>query len=84
MLNVVFAFVLQNPDATRVSDTLQPIHFEPQVAFLCNEGQSFHPQYMSDQGRWTTDPESKVSCLKDKVDVLTYCKKVSEPATTGR
>lgn len=64
-------------DATRVSDTLPPIHFEPQVAFLCNEGQSFHPQYMSDQGRWTTDPESKVSCLKDKVDVLTYCKKVS-------
>ncbi|KAJ1522986.1 hypothetical protein ONE63_002122 [Megalurothrips usitatus] len=64
-------------DATRVSDTLPPIHFEPQVAFLCSEGQSFHPQYMSDQGRWTTDPESKVSCLKDKVDVLTYCKKVS-------
>ncbi|XP_052127417.1 amyloid-beta-like protein isoform X3 [Frankliniella occidentalis] len=63
-------------DATRVSDSLPPIHFEPQVAFLCDQGQSFHPQYMSDQGRWTTDPESKVACLKDKVDVLTYCKKM--------
>lgn len=67
---------VENQEVTRVSDTLPPIHFEPQVAFLCNEGQSYHPQYMSDQGRWTTDPESKVSCLKDKVDVLTYCKKM--------
>lgn len=56
-------------------------HFEPQVALLCDTGvhgqEAYHPQYMTEQGRWQTDLTSKASCLKDKMDILDYCKKVS-------
>lgn len=55
-------------------------HFEPQVALLCDTGihgqEPYHPQYMTEQGRWQTDLENKASCLKDKIDILNYCKKV--------
>lgn len=55
-------------------------HFEPQVALLCDAGvhgqEVYHPQYMTEQGRWQTDLTSKASCLKDKMDILDYCKKV--------
>lgn len=55
-------------------------HFEPQVAILCDPGlhgqETYHPQYMTEQGRWQTDLNSKATCLKDKMDVLDYCKKV--------
>ncbi|XP_050548223.1 amyloid-beta-like protein [Daktulosphaira vitifoliae] len=31
---------------------------------------------MSENGRWTSDTKRKVGCLKEKVDILDYCKKV--------
>ncbi|GJQ78828.1 putative transition metal ion binding protein [Trypoxylus dichotomus] len=55
-------------------------HFEPQVAILCDAGihgqEAYHPQYMTEQGRWQTDLTSKATCLKDKMDILDYCKKM--------
>lgn len=57
-------------------------HFEPQVAVLCDPDatgvqQAYHPQYMNEQGHWQTDLQYKASsCLKDKMDILDYCKKV--------
>lgn len=32
---------------------------------------------MTEQGRWQTDLTSKATCLKDKMDILDYCKRVS-------
>ncbi|XP_076033806.1 amyloid-beta-like protein isoform X2 [Oratosquilla oratoria] len=51
-------------------------HFEPQVAMVCGGRGQYHAQYMSGSGRWLTDSASKVTCLKDKVDILHYCKQV--------
>ncbi|XP_039293208.1 amyloid-beta-like protein [Nilaparvata lugens] len=63
---------------------LPAAHFEPQVAMLCDskgsEGVgdgSFRSQYMTEAGRWTTDATRKVTCYKDKLDILDYCKKLS-------
>lgn len=50
--------------------------FEPQVAMACASRAQYHAQYMTDTGRWITDTNSKVTCLKDKVDILHYCKQV--------
>jgi Amyloid A4 N-terminal heparin-binding len=39
------------------------------------------PQYLSEDGRWTSELSVKVpgvSCLRDKMDLLDYCKKVSQ------
>lgn len=37
----------------------------------------YHPQYMNEQGHWQTDLTYKANaCLKDKMDILEYCKKV--------
>ncbi|CAG4951057.1 unnamed protein product [Parnassius apollo] len=50
---------------------------EPQVAVLCEAGATYHPQYMSAAGRWTPDLTTKPhNCLKDKMEILDYCKKV--------
>ncbi|XP_030037141.1 amyloid-beta-like protein isoform X2 [Manduca sexta] len=50
---------------------------EPQVAVLCEAGSTYHPQYMSAAGRWTPDLTTKPhNCLKDKMEILDYCKKV--------
>ncbi|KAK6634025.1 hypothetical protein RUM44_004632 [Polyplax serrata] len=69
--------------AGAISATETPAaHFEPQVAILCEtgsgsgKGQAYHAQYMTEQGKWATDVNSKVTCLKDKMDILDYCKKV--------
>lgn len=54
--------------------------WEPQIAVLCEAGQVFQPQYLSEEGRWVTDLNKKTSgatCLRDKMDLLDYCKKVS-------
>lgn len=50
--------------------------FEPQVAMVCVGRSQYHAQYMTENGRWVTDANSKVTCLKDKVDILRYCKQV--------
>lgn len=52
--------------------------FEPQVAMVCAGRNQYHAQYMTPTGRWVTDANSKVTCLKDKVDILRYCKQVSD------
>uniref|UniRef100_A0A224XKV8 Putative conserved plasma membrane protein n=1 Tax=Panstrongylus lignarius TaxID=156445 RepID=A0A224XKV8_9HEMI len=52
-------------------------HFEPQVAMLCHTKEdSYHSQYMTESGRWTTDTTHKFTCPKEKMDILDYCKKV--------
>lgn len=53
--------------------------WEPQISVLCEAGQTYHPQYLSEEGRWSTDFNIKVpgsTCLRDKMDLLDYCKKV--------
>ncbi|XP_068085816.1 amyloid-beta precursor protein [Anabrus simplex] len=56
---------------------LPAAHFEPQVAMYCGEkGQSYHSQYMTESGHWVTDLNNKATCLKDKLEILEYCKKV--------
>ncbi|TMW49937.1 hypothetical protein DOY81_004976 [Sarcophaga bullata] len=52
--------------------------WEPQIAVLCEAGQVYQPQYLSEEGRWVTDLNKKstaASCLRDKLDLLDYCKK---------
>lgn len=54
--------------------------WEPQIAVLCEAGQQYHPQHLSEEGRWTTDLNIKTpgtTCLRDKMDLLDHCKKVS-------
>ncbi|XP_070490977.1 amyloid-beta-like protein isoform X3 [Chironomus tepperi] len=53
--------------------------WEPQISVLCEAGQQYLPQYLSEDGRWTSELSVKVpgvSCLRDKMDLLDYCKKV--------
>ncbi|XP_050344099.1 amyloid-beta-like protein isoform X3 [Nymphalis io] len=65
----IFLDVLQASQATSGA--------EPQVAVLCEAGATYHPQYMSAAGRWTPDLTTKPhNCLKDKMEILDYCKKV--------
>lgn len=54
-------------------------HFEPQIAMLCpakGEQQTYHSQYMLESGHWATDLTHKVSCYREKLDILEYCKKI--------
>lgn len=54
--------------------------WEPEIATLCEAGQQYHPQHLSEDGRWTTDLSIKTpatACLRDKMDLLEHCKKVS-------
>lgn len=56
--------------------------WEPQISVLCEpgQGQIYHPQFLSEEGRWVTDLSIKTpvsTCLRDKIDLLDYCKKVS-------
>jgi hypothetical protein len=52
------------------------------VAMICPDKQGdklsrlFHNQYMSSEGKWTTDFDHKATCRQDKVEILEYCKKV--------
>jgi len=46
---------------------------EPMVAFLCNRPS----MYLTERG-WKKDDDT--SCLRDPVDILNYCRKVSRPA----
>jgi hypothetical protein len=58
---------------------LPATHFEPQIAMYCgaDKQQAYHSQYMTETGHWVTDLNNKAKCLKDKVEILDYCKKVS-------
>lgn len=51
--------------------------FEPQVAMVCRGRGEYLAQHMNPAGHWATDTSpAKVTCLKDKVDILHYCKQV--------
>jgi len=64
---------------------LPAAHFEPQVAMYCgpDKQQVYHSQYMTESGHWVTDLNNKAKCLKDKVEILDYCKKVSTVVISG-
>lgn len=71
--------VLGHPDNSGLGGTVS--HFESQVAMLCDAGahgeqEAYHPKFMNEQGQWISDLSSKVSCSKDKMDILSYCKKI--------
>ena len=52
--------------------------WEAQVAMVCHGRGDFLSQYMTPQGHWETPAnQAKVTCLKDKVDILHLCKQVS-------
>ncbi len=54
------------------------------VAMICPEKHGdpvtrlYHNQYVTDSGKWATDYDHKATCKTDKVEILEYCKKVSE------
>ncbi|XP_050100655.1 amyloid-beta-like protein isoform X2 [Anopheles aquasalis] len=76
--SAVFAFVLVTLCTAYQTQAASP-RWEPQISVLCEAGQTYHPQYLSEEGRWTTDLSVKVpasTCLRDKMDLLDYCKKV--------
>ncbi|KRY41858.1 Beta-amyloid-like protein [Trichinella spiralis] len=45
--------------------------FVPQVVFRCG----FRNRYMTEDGSWASDPDSRASCLTGKLDILKYCRK---------
>lgn len=53
-----------------------PIKVEPQVAVVCDVRNPLHPQYMDSTGKWVSDMDNKNSCLKDKIEILDFCRKV--------
>lgn len=61
-----------------------PHQWEPQISVLCETDNVFYPQYLSEKGKWTTNFNVKASklCLKDKMDLLNYCKQVSKTNKT--
>lgn len=50
-------------------------HFQPMVAILCGHGK-FHNQYLDENKKWISDPDSRATCTKDKLEILEYCRKV--------
>ena len=54
------------------------------VAMICPEKQGdnlsrlFHNQYVNADGKWVTDFDHKATCRQDKVEILEYCRKVSQ------
>lgn len=48
---------------------------EPQIAMVCDRPARYHNQYMDSAGRWVSDLNNKDGCLKNKEDILDYCKK---------
>jgi len=49
---------------------------EPQVAVVCDVRNPVHPQFMDSAGKWVSDTQIKNSCMKDKVEILEFCRKV--------
>lgn len=76
--NVFAINILIQKKFLKISQAASP-RWEPQIAVLCEAGQSYHPQHLSEEGRWTTDLNIKTpgtTCLRDKMDLLEHCKKV--------
>jgi hypothetical protein len=55
---------------------VSPTKVEPQVAVVCDVRNPLHPQYMDSAGRWISDLQTKNPCMKDKIDILEFCRKV--------
>lgn len=72
------SFVLCNKQAVAGSfgSDVAPIKVEPQVAVVCDVRNPLHPQYMDSTGKWVSDMDNKNSCLKDKIEILDFCRKV--------
>lgn len=51
-------------------------HFQPMVAMLCGQHGKFHNQYLNEQKQWVTDNDPSATCIKDKLEILEYCRKV--------
>uniref|UniRef100_A0A336MSP1 CSON005327 protein n=2 Tax=Culicoides sonorensis TaxID=179676 RepID=A0A336MSP1_CULSO len=68
-LYIVLCVIFRNTKAV-------PRQWEPQLAAYCENGHSYYPQQMSDEGKWITNLDLKApeACLKDKIDLLNYCK----------
>ncbi|XP_012267087.2 amyloid-beta-like protein isoform X2 [Athalia rosae] len=47
--------------------------WEPQVATLCEAGETYLTQHIGDQGRWVSSTDKK-GCLTDKLEILEHCK----------
>ncbi len=54
-----------------------PVKIEPQVAVLCDVRNPVYPQFMDSAGRWISDTQTKNACMKDKIDILEFCRKVT-------
>lgn len=68
------------PDPVICHAQCSSLRWEPQISVLCEAGQAYHPQHLSEEGRWTTDLNIKSAgntCLRDKIDLLEQCKRVS-------
>ena len=50
------------------------------IAMLCGQHGKFHNQYLNEQKQWVTDNDSAATCIKDKLEILEYCRKVSGEA----
>lgn len=80
-LTNVFLFLSTNLSLQAASP-----RWEPQIAVLCEAGQSYHPQHLAEEGRWTTALNIKTAgttCLRDKMDLLDHCKKVNTDILLG-
>ena len=51
-------------------------HFQPMIAMLCGQHGKFHNQYLNEQKQWVTDNDPAATCIKDKLEILEYCRKV--------
>ncbi|EFX86398.1 hypothetical protein DAPPUDRAFT_313180 [Daphnia pulex] len=70
----IFAYV--EAVAGSFGSDVAPIKVEPQVAVVCDLRNPLHPQYMDSTGKWVSDLENKSYCLKDKIEILDFCRKV--------
>ena len=84
MFNVFFffTFFIKAVAGSFNSDLATPVKVEPQVAVVCDVRNPLHPQYMDSNGKWVSDTETKSVCLKDKIEILDFCRKVTHLITT--
>lgn len=64
-----FAFASSHANELAAAATEE---FAPQVAFKCG----YRNQYVTKDGRWTSDSDRNAVCLHGKLDILKYCRKV--------
>lgn len=53
-------------------------HFQPMISMLCDKHGKFHNQYLNEQKQWISDTDPTATCIKDKLEILEYCRKVSD------